>query len=212
MPYEYLKKVVIYDVMPEIIEFASSSENYFVRTANTELTYQLAKLILNHYNSTDPQTEPAPMNMEQLTIGFLENADLPAFIFGIRTMMDSEMPNKLCADLEEMIQSLEYLDTALTQYPSFKEETENFFTYYIPEAVKLLYSYNEYEKAGLNGVELSTVYEKVVAAVRQLSIAAKQQVVEIYQRAILDTTARANALADILGQDGFVDSIYKIKI
>lgn len=212
IPYEYLKKVVIYDVMPEIIEFASSSENYFVRTADTELTYQLAKLILNHYNSTDPQMEPAPVNMEQLTIGFLENADLPAFIFGIRTMMDSGMPSKLCADLEEMIRSLEHLNIALTKYPSFKEETENFFTYYIPEAVKLLYSYNEYEKAGLNDVELSTVYEKVIAAVRQLSIAAKQQVVEIYKRAILDTTARANALADILGQDGFVDSIYKIKI
>ena len=122
------------------------------------------------------------------------------------------MPENLQTDLVEMIRSLEFLDIALKKYPSYKEQSYNFFSYYIPEAVKILYAYNEYEKAGLEEREINPVYEKVVAAIQKLSVAAKQQVVDIYKNAIVDTTARAEALAEILGQDGFVDSAYKINI
>lgn len=212
IPYEYLKKAVIYDVMPEIIEFASSRDNYFIRTADTELTYRIMKMILGYWSEIEQQSDPAPMNMEQMTIGFLEKEDMESYIFGIKTMMDVDMPENLQTDLVEMIRSLEFLDIALKKYPSYKEQSYNFFSYYIPEAVKILYAYNEYEKAGLEEREINPVYEKVVAAIQKLSVAAKQQVVDIYKNAIVDTTARAEALAEILGQDGFVDSAYKINI
>ena len=203
---------MIYDVIPEIIEFASSRDNYFIRTADTELTYRIMKMILGYWSEIEQQSDPAPMNMEQMTIGFLEKEDMESYIFGIKTMMDVDMPENLQTDLVEMIRSLEFLDIALKKYPSYKEQSYNFFSYYIPEAVKILYAYNEYEKAGLEEREINPVYEKVVAAIQKLSVAAKQQVVEIYKNAIVDTTARAEALAEILGQDGFVDSAYKINI
>lgn len=75
-----------------------------------------------------------------------------------------------------------------------------------------MYAYQEYEKAGLQEQEINPVYEKVVQAIQKLSVAAKQQVVEIYKTAIVDTTARVDALAEILGQDGFVDSVYKMML
>lgn len=208
--YEYLKKAVIYDVLPEMIEFASPRDNYFIRTADTELTYRIVKLILGYWTSVEERSDPEPINMEQLSIGFLEKEDMETYILGIKTMMDSDMPEKLQLDLSDMIRSLEYLDIALKKYPSYKEQSYNFFSYYIPEAVKILYAYNEYEKAGLREQEINPVYDKVVAAIQKLSVAAKQQVVDIYKKAIIDTTARAEALAEILGQDGFVDSVYKI--
>lgn len=210
IPYEYLKKAVIYDVLPEMIEFASSRDNYFIRTADTELTYRIVKMILGYWTTVDEESDPEPVNMEQLSLGFLEKEDMEAYILGIKTMMDSDMPEKLQLDLADMIHSLEYLDIALKKYPGYKEQSYNFFSYYIPEAVKILYAYNEYEKAGLGEQEINPVYDKVTAAIQRLSAAAKQQVVEIYKKAIIDTTARAEALAEILGQDGFVDSVYKI--
>lgn len=210
IPYEHLKKAVMYEVMPEIIEFASSGENYFVRTANTELTYWIIKMILGYWSDIEEQTEP--MNMEKITIGFLEKEDMDAYIFGIKTMVDADMPDKLQVDLQEMLHSLEYLNVALKKYPSYKEQSYNFVSYYIPETVKILYAYQEYEKAGLQEQEINPVYEKVVQAIQKLSVAAKQQVVEIYKTAIVDTTARVDALAEILGQDGFVDSVYKMML
>ena len=50
-----------------------------------------------------------------------------------------------------------------------------------------------------------------MVAVRKVADAAKQQVVDIYKDAITDTTARARALAEILGQDGYVDPAYRIR-
>lgn len=211
IPYEYLKKTVLYDVMPEIIEISSSKANFFVRTANTELTYRVLKTILYNTENVELRSKPEPMNMEELSIDFLKKADMEAYIFGIKTLMDDEMPEIMRTDLSEMIRSLQYLNIALKKYPSFEEQSYNFFSYYIPEAVKILYSYNEYEKAGLREEEKNPVYEKVMVAVRKVSEAAKQQVVEIYKKAIVDTTARAQALTEILGQDGFVDPLHSIR-
>lgn len=212
IPYEYLKKAVIYDVMPEIIEFASSNDNYFIRTVDTQLTYRIVKMILGHWADPEEQITDEPVNMEELTIGFLEKEDMEAYIFGIKSMIDQDMPEQLSSDLKEMIRSLEFFDVALKKYPSYREKSYNFFTYYIPEAVKILFAYNEYEKAGLSAQETNPVYGKVVTAIQKLTVAAKQQVVDIYKEAIVDTTARAEALAEILGQDGYVDSAYKITI
>lgn len=212
IPYEYLKKAVIYDVMPEIIEFASSNDNYFIRTADTQLTYRIVKMILGYWADPEEQATDEPVNMEQLTIGFLEKENMEAYIFGIKSMMDQDMPEQLSSDLKEMIRSLGFFDVALKKYPSYREKSYNFFTYYIPEAVKILFAYNEYEKAGLSAQETNPVYGKVITAIQKLTVAAKQQVVDIYKEAIVDTTARAEALAEILGQDGYVDSAYKITI
>lgn len=212
IPFEHLKKAVIYDVMPEIMEVASSDANYFIRTADTQLMYQMVKMILGSWANAEVQEVSEPVNMEQLTIGFLEKESIEAYLFGIRAMMDGAMPEKLISDLEELLRSLEFLDTALKKYPSFKEQSDSFFSYYIPETVKILFSYQEYEKAGLSEQETNPVYEKVLTAIQKLSVAAKQQVTEIYKRAIVDTTARAEALTEILGQDGYVDSVYKITI
>lgn len=212
IPYEYLKKAVIYDVMPEIIEFASSNDNYFIRTVDTQLTYRIVKMILGHWADPEEQITDEPVNMEELTIGFLEKEDMEAYIFGIKSMIDQDMPEQLSSDLKEMIRSLEFFDVALKKYPSYREKSYNFFTYYIPEAVKILFAYNEYEKAGLSAQETNPVYGKVITAIQKLTVAAKQQVVDIYKEAIVDTTARAEALAEILGQDGYVDSAYKITI
>lgn len=207
----YLKKAVLYDVMPEIIEFASARETFFIRTPNPGLTYQFVKLLLSNPEDFSFQDEEIVMNMEEMSIDFLKDPTLESYIYGVRTMLDMDMPLEMKDAVNEMVKSLGYLDLTLKKYPSHKENAYNFFEYYIPEAVKILYSYNEYEKAGLRAEEKNPVYEKVMVAVRKVADAAKQQVVDIYKDAITDTTARARALAEILGQDGYVDPAYLIR-
>ena len=71
-------------------------------------------------------------------------------------------------------------------------------------------SFLEYNKAGVVNQDENSVYSKIMVAINKIAVAAKQQVIDIYNKAIVDTTARAEALAEILGQDGFVDSAYII--
>ena len=212
IPYPYLKKTVIYDIMPQIIEIASSTDNFFVYTADTERAFQLLRLVLGQWDSMFASPEPEPINMEELNIDFLASEDIPTYIDGIKTMMNEGMPDLLKNEISEMLRSLEFLNLAFKKYPSYKEPSYNFFTYYIPEAVKILYSYTEYEKTGIKDLNIQPVYEKVIATIQKVTVAAKQRVVEIYKDAIADTTARAAALTAILGEDGFVDSVHKICI
>lgn len=210
--YEYLKKAVIYDVMPEMIELASAEENYFIRTADTEFTYQIIKKILNCWMESDGQENADSAALEQLTIGFLEKENLEIYIFGIKQMMEAMSSKKLSEDMADMVRSLEYLDLALKKYPDCKKESHSFLAYYIPEAVKIFYAYHEYEKAGVEQQEMNPLHRKAAEAIRLVSAAAKQQVANIYKKAIVDTNARAEALTEILGQDGYVDPAYKITL
>ena len=100
--------------------------------------------------------------MEEMSIDFLKDPSLESYIYGVRTMLDMDMPLEMKDAVNEMVKSLGYLDLTLKKYPSHKENAYNFFEYYIPEAVKILYSYNEYEKAGLRAEEKNPVYEKVM--------------------------------------------------
>ena len=50
----------------------------------------------------------------------------------------------------------------------------------------------------------------MVTAVQALDGAVYQKITEIYQTAVRDTVAGAEALKEILGQDGYVDKRYSM--
>ena len=52
------------------------------------------------------------------------------------------------------------------------------------------------------------VYDKVMTAVQALDRAVYQKILDIYQTSARDTMAGADALKEILGQDGYVDLSY----
>lgn len=145
----------------------------------------------------------AEVSKEQLAIGFLEKEDMEAYLAGIKGMIDAMYSEKLSGELRKMVQSLEYLSLALKKYPSAKTQASHFLSYYIPEAVKIFYEYHEYEKAGLEEQKINPLCRKAAAAIQKVSEAAKQQTAEIYKKEIRNTTARADALTEILEQDGY---------
>ena len=96
------------------------------------------------------------------------------------------------------------------QYPECKNAIYQFLHYYIPETVRLVRAYQKYQNAGLTGKTADKVYVKVVTAVQALDGAVYQKITEIYQTAVRDTVAGAEALKEILGQDGYVDKRYSM--
>ena len=108
--------------------------------------------------------------------------------------------------VSKMNEALEKLDSALKQYPSQEEQTHRFITYYIPETIRLIHSFIEYEKAGVSEQKINPVYDKVVNSIYKVETAACQRVDEIYKLATMGTLAKADALHKIIKQDGYLDA------
>lgn len=204
--FERLSKVVLYDALPEILEIVGNNYLLFVQTANAHQTYEFSKLLMTTFESIPEQ----PINMEKFTIDYFVCADLESYIFKLKTLNEYAIADDMRKSMYEMINYLEKMDVTLKKYPSYQFQSERFLSYYIPEMMGLMVSFLEYTKAGVINKNGNSVYGKIMVAINKIAAAAKQQVIDIYNKAIVDTTACAEALAEILGQDGFVDSAYKI--
>ena len=125
-------------------------------------------------------------------------------------MISGNLPEKLKEMLMELNFKLHGLRKTIEKNPQCKEEIYQFLHYYIPETIRLVWSYQSYQETGLTNKMVEEVYEKVETAVLALDRAVYQKVLEIYQASARDTIASADALKEILGQDGYVDSSYTI--
>lgn len=194
-----IAKVAYYEALPEILQFETEEKIWFVQTAKTDETYQFLKVIMKKIE----EPESAPVNMEKVSLDFFEKENMDAYIFGIESMFDEDMPQQMQDDILLMIKGLENLDKTLQMYPSHEEQAHRFFTYYIPEVMRQIYSFNEYEKAGVSEERMNPVYDRVMKSIHKVSMAAVQRVDEIYKMATMDTMAKADALQKIIGQDGY---------
>jgi len=202
-----IAKVAYYEALPEILQFETEEKIWFVQTAKTDETYQFLKVIMKKIE----EPESVPVNMEKVSFDFFEKENMDAYIFGIKSMFDEDMPQQMQDDILLMIKGLENLDKTLQMYPSHEEQAHRFFTYYIPEVMRLIYSFNEYEKAGVSEERMNPVYDRVMKSIHKVSTAAVQRVDEIYKMATMDTMAKADALQKIIGQDGYAEGDKPLK-
>lgn len=76
--------------------------------------------------------------------------------------------------------------------------------------MRVVTSYQRYQNVGLDEKTIRNVYEKVMIAVKSLDGALYKKISDIYHLETMDTVARAEALREILGQDGYVDPAYEM--
>lgn len=197
--FEELKKAVLYDALPEVIEIAGREETLFLQSADTGDTYSILRMILN--TAEKPQTQP--VNMEKLSLEYFAHEDIETYLFSLKSFTEAILPEEMKQNLDEMVLNLENLNETLKKYPSHSQQAHRFVTYYIPEVIRLMFSFMEYEKAGVSSQRLNPVYERVVSSIKKVSQAAVQRVDEIYKISAMETMAKADALQKIMGQDGY---------
>ena len=133
-----------------------------------------------------------------------------ACIFTFEYAVSGDMPEELRDTILELNSKLRGLQKTIEKYPYRKEEIYQFLKYYVPEAVKVVTSYQNYQGVGLERDTMNHIYEKVLSSVRALEAAVIQKIIDMYHMETMDTVARAEALKEILGQDGFIDPTYKL--
>ncbi len=204
LEYHRIERVIRYDVLPELLEIICSGTSIFFQFPDTSLLYQVLKRIANKNRGYPVKESAVPFSYEEL----VEKADIGACIFAFEYIVHMDMPEELYSQIQGLIQKLRGLQKSLVQYPERGEDIEQFRNYYVPEAVKVVMDYQNYRFAGIDENDIKKIYEKILAAVSDLNRAVLMKISDIYHLASMDTIARAEALREILGQDGY--SSYEI--
>lgn len=205
--YENIERVVEYDLLPELLEVTVNGRSNFFQLPDVESAYQILKLIANKNRGKEAEEKELPYTYEEL----VDKADLGACIFAFEYIIAGEIPEELKNQIRELIRKLKGLNKTIERYPEKKDGIYQFLHYYVPEAVKVVVEYQRYQFAGIEEKTIQTVYQKVLAAVAALDYAVLQKIADIYHFATMDTIAQAEALRELLGQDGFVDPSYMLK-
>lgn len=207
IPYESVERVIEYDLLPQMLEVVSEGKSCFFQLPDVETAYQALKLIANRNRGKHVDEVRLSVTYEEL----VNNADLGACIFELEHLLSGEIDESLEEQIKELIPKLKCLEKTIVQYPEKREDVYQFLHYYVPEAVRVAVEYQRYHFAGVDENALEGVRRKVLEAIRTLNLAVLKKVAEIYGFAMMDTIAQAEALREILGQDGYAAPSYTMK-
>lgn len=141
----------------------------------------------------------------------LNKKEIPAYAECCRMLLKCELPNEMAEIHTNLADRMTILQAAIDKFKNvYQTDMTEFYDYYIPEALELTASYLEYENAGIDREIVERTKEEVFEATRSLLTAVNDKIDEIYKFASMELQAQAKALADMMGQDGYVDSSKKI--
>ncbi len=195
-----LDRVTQYDMTPGIMVFQGRGQACYVTLPDLQLAYRVLQMIANpDVDQTKGQTVQVPFSYEEL----VEKADLGACIFAFECLESYPFPSKLKDKIRLLLKKLHGLQTAVENHPERANEVQRFLIYYLPEEVRLMLSYHEYQSAEMNEAALQKTYTMITDSIDTLDAAVEQKILNIYNMEAMETRAKADALKQILEQDGY---------
>ncbi|MBR3245932.1 MAG: 5-bromo-4-chloroindolyl phosphate hydrolysis family protein [Parasporobacterium sp.] len=203
-----LDRVTQYDSNPEILEISGKGKTLYMSLPNQQLAYQVLRMLSNSKNDHTSAEVKVPFTYEQL----VEKADIDACIFSFECLETYSLPQELTGKIALLVVKLKGLKKALENHPDRQKETERFMEYYLPEAVRLITSYSEYQDTAVDDKTLQKTYERVTESIDALDSAVEQRILSIYNLETMETRAKADALRQILEQDGYIQGSHLLKL
>lgn len=123
-------------------------------------------------------------------------------------MINKVEDDSLKQNIREVYQTANKIITAVEKSPKKMKYVETFFSYYLPETLKLLRKYDEIENQRL-GMSGEAFMEKARNMVEKIKIAFKEQLAHIYQEDIIDTNAEMKVFDSMIKSEGFGGNEFK---
>ncbi|MBQ6479607.1 MAG: hypothetical protein IJI45_00685 [Anaerolineaceae bacterium] len=202
IPLSQLERVIRYDMKPVIIEFQSGDKSVYISVPDPAEIYEVLRMIANKGARQTSSDIRVPMSYEDL----VEKADLDACVFSLECLETYPLPEELKSRILLLVKKLYGLKHATVAHPERKQDISRFLEYYLPEAVRIVASYSDYQLSGLDDKTLQKTYTMISNAIDTLDSAAEQEIMSIYKMESMETRAKADALRQILEQDGYYKS------
>ena len=200
----YEKLSVVIDTLMKTMQY---NMNVFWNHHADEMINDMSQIQQDLINEKKNRT-PCPVDVESLN----EDSDINDFILVLEHLKIYGLSQNINEQIIRTLEELKRLQQAITKNSYTILPIDNFKNYYLPEAIKLIFLYDEYEDEGISEQRLNDLYENIQISLTAVNNAINSKLDEIQLFETMETEARAKALADIIGQDGFVDSAYKINI
>ncbi len=144
---------------------------------------------------------------------YIKEGGIPNYINACILLLEAPLPEEMKEIYEELVQRMPILKETIDKFDAiYHADMDLFDTYYAPDALNITVTYLEYQAAHPSDDILSELRGEVLLAIKKLLLVVNEKIDEIYRYVVIDAKAEARALQAMMGQDGYVDPAFKIKV
>lgn len=139
-------------------------------------------------------------------------ASIPSYIDCVRLLISCNLPEDIDNRYIKLKERLVVLNNSLDRFPDEREASERFIEYYIPELIDISTVYIDYLNTGIDESTIQNAGYDIIKSTDALISAINDRLEEMYLYTAMEMKARAIAVENILGQDGFVNPAFRLVI
>lgn len=192
----YEKLNVVADTLIKAMQY---NINLFWNQHTNEVISEISGIQKNLLNEKKNR-KPCPIDVNSLN----EDSDINEFFLVLDYLRVFSLPQKINEQIIRILDNLKRLQDAISRNSDKTTWINSFKNYYLPEAIRLIILYDKYEDDGISEKRLKDLYGNIDKSLDAVNNAINAKLDEIYTFETMETKARAQALADVIGQDGYV--------
>ena len=140
------------------------------------------------------------------------------------TLVDAKKQNKEIKDIIPNIENVEIRDelkeinmtvdtiiNAIERNPKKEKQINNFFTYYLPVALKIVKKYDDIENQRLSSKEGKDFMKNSEKMIKEINSSFKKQLSNLYQSEMIDGDAEMKLFDSMLKADGIESKDFNLK-
>ena len=125
--------------------------------------------------------------------------------------LNLQIPGEVISNkLYQLDYLLNRIFTTLREHPEKSAQMRRFMEYYLPTTVKLVESYAEFDRAGVEGENIRKAKAEIEKTMDTIISAFEKVLDGLYQEAAFEAAADAKVLKTILAQDGYADHEFQV--
>lgn len=125
--------------------------------------------------------------------------------------LNVQIPGEIISNkLYQLDYLLQRIFMVLKEHPDKCPQMRKFMDYYLPTTVKLVESYADFDKAGIQGDNIMTAKAEIEKTMDTINQAFEKLLDDMYQDAAFEAAADAKVLKTVLAQDGYMKSEFAV--
>jgi len=203
--YKDIKKMIELGMLPQSHLSRDKSQILLNRIAYTEYIEEVKEeqAVLTGHNYSmieDSESDELRETFEdgRLFISEINKANL--------SIIDSEVSNKV-HHMERVInQIIDYVEA----HPDQLSDVRRFMDYYLPTTVKLLKSYEEFEKQDIQGSNIQNARKEIKQALDTINLAFENLFDNLFANASMDVSTDISVLQTMFNQEGLMEQEFSV--
>lgn len=125
--------------------------------------------------------------------------------------LNIQIPGEIVSNkLYQLDYLLQRIFMVLKEHPEKCPQMRKFMDYYLPTTVKLVESYADFDRAGVQGEHIRTAKAEIEKTMDTINQAFEKLLDDMYQDAAFEAAADAKVLKTLLAQDGYMKSDFSM--